>query len=107
MTAPDLRPRPHPAPPPSEGPEQTHAGDDLGFDLPAPAVITWPRATVLGVVAVAVLAGAFAFGYLPRRAERAALVAATNASDGALLHVDVVSPKEGSSDRAIALPGSV
>jgi RND family efflux transporter MFP subunit len=80
---------------------------DLGFDLPAPASISRSRALVLGVCALVVLGGAFAFGYLPRRAERLALADAAGVGESTLPRVDVVAPKEGSSDRAISLPGSV
>lgn len=80
---------------------------ELGFDLPAPATVSRSRALLLGFGALAVLAGAFAIGYLPRRADRAALVESAQVGGEAALRVEVVSPKEGSSDRAISLPGSV
>jgi membrane fusion protein (multidrug efflux system) len=89
-----------PPPPPPEG-------HDLGFDLPEPAAISRGRALALGLAGIAVLAGAFVIGYLPRRAERAALVQATQTAGGALLRVDVIAPKRSSSDRALSLPGSV
>jgi RND family efflux transporter MFP subunit len=82
-------------------------GHELGFDLPPPATVSRSRIVVLGLVGVAVLGAAFVVGYLPRRAERAALVQATQAAGGALLTVDVVTPKASSSDRALSLPGSV
>jgi RND family efflux transporter MFP subunit len=82
-------------------------GDDLGFDLPPPASISRSRLLLLAVGAVAVIAGAVAVGYLPRRAERAALVEATHATDTSLMRVEVITPKTGSSDRALSLPGSV
>ena len=82
-------------------------GHDLGFDLPEPATISRTRVLVIGLVGVAVLGAAFVVGYLPRRADRAALVQATQQAGGALLSVDVITPKEGSSDRALSLPGSV
>jgi RND family efflux transporter MFP subunit len=82
-------------------------GHDLGFDLPEPAAISRTRVVVFGLVGAAVLATAFVFGYLPRRAARAALVESTHAAGSALLSVDVVTPKASSSDRALSLPGSV
>ncbi|HEY3818023.1 MAG TPA: efflux RND transporter periplasmic adaptor subunit [Polyangiaceae bacterium] len=82
-------------------------GHDLGFDLPQPAAISRARVLVLGLVGVGVLGVAFAVAYLPRRADRAALVQATDVAGGALLRVDVMAPKQGSSDRALSLPGSV
>ena len=82
-------------------------GHDLGFDLPQPAAISRTRVLVLGFAGVAVLATAFVVGYLPRRADRAALVEANHVAGSALLNVDVVTPKVSSSDRALSLPGSV
>jgi RND family efflux transporter MFP subunit len=89
-----------PPPPPPEG-------HDLGFDLPEPAAISRGRVLVLGSVGIAVIAAAFVIGYLPRRADRTALVQANLVAGGALLSVDVVTPKVSSSDRALSLPGSV
>jgi len=89
-----------PPPPPPEGHE-------LGFDLPQPAAISRTRVLVLGLLGVGVLGAAFVFGYLPRRADRAALVQANQVAGGALLSVDVMTPKASSSDRALSLPGSV
>ena len=86
---------------------QPPAGHDLGFELPPPAAISRTRAVVLVVVGASALAFAFAFGYLPRRAARADLVEQAQGAEGALQRVDVVKPKEGSSDRALLLPGSV
>ncbi len=80
---------------------------ELGLDLPAPATVSRSRALLFGLGALAVLAGAFAFGYLPRRAEKAALVDGALVGGEAVMRVEVVAPKEGSSDRAISLPGSV
>ena len=90
-------------PPPPPPPE----GHDLGFDLPQPATISRTRVLVLGLVGVGVLATAFVVAYLPRRADRAALVEANHAAGSALLSVDVITPKVSSSDRALSLPGSV
>jgi RND family efflux transporter MFP subunit len=80
---------------------------DLGFDLPPPAKVS--RKGLVGIVGgvVAVIALAFAAGYLPKRQERAALddVAAANADR--VTRVEVVTPKVGQRDRAALLPGSV
>jgi RND family efflux transporter MFP subunit len=80
---------------------------ELGFDLPAPATVSRSRALLIGLGALAVLGGAFAIGYLPRRAQRAALAESAELGGEAVLRVEVTTPKEGSSDRAISLPGSV
>ncbi len=82
-------------------------GDDLGFDLPPPVAVSRSRAIVLSVAAASLLAGAFFVGYLPRRAARIALTEATPAGGEELLRVEVVTPRAGSSDRALSLPGSV
>jgi RND family efflux transporter MFP subunit len=88
-------------------PPPPHEGHELGFDLPQPAVVSRTRVLVLGLAGVVVLGAAFVFGYLPRRADRAALVQANQVAGGALPSVDVVTPKASSSDRALSLPGSV
>ena len=97
---------------PEEGVQRALTGaapgpEELGFDLPAPATISRTRALLIGACAIGVLGAAFVVGYLPRRAQQASLVEATSVGESALLRVDVVTPKEGSSDRAISLPGSV
>jgi len=84
-----------------------HPGDDLGFDLPPPATLSRSRAVFLGVGAVGVLGSALAVGYVPRHAERTALVEAARTSESALPRVEVVTPKARPSDRALTLPGSV
>jgi len=50
------------------------AADDLGFDLPEPAHPGRGRLFTVGVVAAALLAGAFLFGYLPKHRAKAELV---------------------------------
>jgi membrane fusion protein (multidrug efflux system) len=101
---PDLPPTITPEP---SAPAGTQPGHELGFDLPAPKTVSRTRAMVLGLVAVGVLAGAFAFGYLPRRAARTELADQAQAAGGALVRVEIVAPKAESSDRALLLPGSV
>ncbi len=88
-------------------PQEKHGAHDLGFDLPQPAVISRGRALALGLVGATLLGAAFVVGWLPRRAEQAALADATRASEGARPRVEVVAPKERSSDHALVLPGSV
>jgi RND family efflux transporter MFP subunit len=79
----------------------------LGFDLPPPARLSTGRAVALVLVAGVVLGGAFVIGWLPRHQARAALERGTESAQGARLRVEVVTPKVGSSDRALTLPGSV
>ncbi|WP_437487837.1 efflux RND transporter periplasmic adaptor subunit [Sorangium sp. So ce1014] len=90
-----------PAPPPGL------PADDLGFDLPPPAAMTRTRGVALGVGLVVVLGAAFAAAYLPRRSARAALEEGVRATEGAAPRVVVVAPQPVSSDRALALPGSI
>lgn len=80
---------------------------DLGFALPEPMTMSRTRAIGIGVLVVAVLAAAFVFGYAPRRRARAALEAGVVEAQGVARKVEVVTPKVGSSDRALTLPGSV
>jgi membrane fusion protein, multidrug efflux system len=99
MTAPGREPE-RPAAP-------VTASHELGFDLPPPASVSRGRVAVIAIVGVLVVGAAFFFGYLPRRHDQAALSEATVAAGKAQLRVDVVTPKIGSSDRALLLPGSV
>ena len=94
---------------PGPGPvgTQPHPAHELGFDLPPPTSMSRKRAVVLGVLAFGVLGVAFIVGYLPRRTARAELAEATKVAGSALMAVETVSPKAGSSDRALLLPGSV
>ncbi|WP_438027814.1 efflux RND transporter periplasmic adaptor subunit [Sorangium sp. So ce233] len=92
---------PAPAPPP--GPP----ADDLGFQLPPPAVMTRTRGVALGVGVLVVLGAAFASSYLPRRSARAALEEGVRAGEGAAPRVAVIAAQPVSSDRALVLPGSV
>jgi membrane fusion protein (multidrug efflux system) len=96
-------------PPPSQDgvPPPATAGHELGFDLPPPAAVSRGRAVWLLLAALLVVGGVFALGYLPRRQERAALADATEVAEHAQMRVETVTPKLGSSDRALSLPGSV
>jgi RND family efflux transporter MFP subunit len=82
--------------------------DDLGFDLPPVGKKGGgTRALAASAVVVVGIACAFAAGYLPKRAEHQQLLAeAKTGSSDDRPRVDVVAPKESSSDRAVALPGS-
>lgn len=94
-------------PPREEASRPAATGHELGFDLPAPANVSKGRAAWIVLLGLAALGAAFAFAYLPKRQERAALAEATQANESADLRILVVAPKEGSSDRALSLPGSV
>ncbi|WP_437985024.1 efflux RND transporter periplasmic adaptor subunit [Sorangium sp. So ce117] len=95
------------APPTTAPPPPGSPADDLGFDLPPPAVLTRTRGLALGVGLVVVLGAAFAAAYLPRRSARAALEQGARAAEGAAPRVGVVAPQPVSSDRALVLPGSI
>ena len=86
--------------------DPAHA-DELGFALPEPRRLSPGRAVVIGVVALGVLGGAFLLSWLPKRAAQHELATSTKSSEVALLRVQVVAPKAKSSDRSLALPGSV
>ncbi len=92
---------------PKAGPALPAGDDDLGFDLPAPVVMSKARLAVVALVGSGVLGSAFLVSYLPRRHDRAALEERTKTSDGALLRVQVIAPKVGSSHHALTLPASV
>lgn len=93
-----------PGPPASPGPL---VDDDLGFDLPSAASLSKTRLAVAAAVGIGVLGAAFAVAYLPRRHARAVLEEDAKTSEGALLRVEVISPKVGSSHHALSLPASV
>jgi RND family efflux transporter MFP subunit len=84
-----------------------HPVDDLGFDLPEAARLSKTRAVVAVGLGIAVLGGAFAMGYAPRRRARAELAESARGAEASRLKVEVVSPKLGASNRALSLPGSV
>lgn len=90
-----------PGAPPSAG-EQ-----NLGFVLPSARSIPKRRLITAGLIALAAIAVAFGFGYLPRRGQRRELAASVETARHALVHVEVISPKIGASDRTLALPGTV
>lgn len=92
---------------PTQDAEPERAGDDLGFDLPAPAVLSKTRIAAGIAIALVVLGGAFAAAYLPRRSARAALEASVKETQGAALRVEVITPQVASSERSLVLPGSV
>jgi RND family efflux transporter MFP subunit len=98
-------------PPPQVGEAQrksepAHA-DDLGFDLPEPAKPSRTRMVAMAAMVLALVAAAFLVAWLPKRHAQHALAASTTASQAAALRVQVVPPKVTSSDRSMALPGSV
>jgi membrane fusion protein, multidrug efflux system len=95
-----------PPPPPHTKSDPAHA-DDLGFDLPEPRRLTPTRAVAIAAAAVVVLGGAFLVAWLPKRAAQQDLASSTKSAESALLRVQVVAPKVKSSDRSMALSGSV
>ena len=97
---------PHEAAPPQTKSDPAHA-EDLGFALPEPRRLSPGRALVIGAVVVGLLGGAFLISWLPKRAAQHELATSTKSSAVALLRVEVVTPKVKSSDRSLALPGSV
>jgi RND family efflux transporter MFP subunit len=81
--------------------------DDLGFKLPEPAKPGAGRITVLIVLVLLALAGAFLFGYLPRREQSAALARDAKQVGTTALNVEVVQPKRIESSKPISLPASL
>ena len=87
--------------------DTTGSEPHLGFVLPEAKPIPKKRLVIAAVILFVVLVIAFAYGYLPRRGKRAALEAAAESSQRALVRVEVISPKLGASDRALELPGTI
>jgi RND family efflux transporter MFP subunit len=83
------------------------ASDDLGFDLPEPARMSTGRLAAIAVVVLVVLAAVFLVAWLPKRHAQKELAASTTSTQAAALRVQVALPKVKSSDRSMALPGSV
>ncbi|HTU60449.1 MAG TPA: efflux RND transporter periplasmic adaptor subunit, partial [Polyangiales bacterium] len=77
-----------PPTPPDTQPEQPV--DDLGFKLPEPAKPGAGRMTVLIVLVLLALIGAFLFGYLPRRDQSAALARDAKQTETEEVGVEVV-----------------
>ena len=90
-------------PPPQDAPPPATAGHELGFDLPPPASVSRGRAAWLVLAFLLVVGGVFAVAYVPRRQERVALAEASQVADRAQMRVETVTPKLGSSDRALSL----
>ncbi len=76
--------------------------DDLGFPLPVAA--RGSRVTVL-VVAVAVVGGAFTFGYLRQRKAHGEVPVVSGETKAS--RVEVLKPTALKSDRALSLPGTI
>jgi RND family efflux transporter MFP subunit len=83
------------------------SADDLGFDLPPPAKLSPTRAVAFAAIFVAILAAAFLVAWLPKRHAQHELATATKSAEAAAPRVQVIVPKVKSSDRSMALPGSV
>ncbi|MGC4094186.1 MAG: efflux RND transporter periplasmic adaptor subunit [Polyangiaceae bacterium] len=80
---------------------------ELGFQLPAPARLSrgfWLGATVVGAL---LLGSAFAFAYLPRAAQKRALLDKAVAVQQAVPRVYVVQPKLVADGHGLRLPGNV
>lgn len=81
--------------------------DEVGFELPEPAKVSGPRAVALALAALVVLGVVFLVVYLPRHRAHLALTSLAHSDTQAPLRVEVVVPRASSSDRSIALPGTV
>lgn len=90
---------PHSSTPPPQN-------DDLGFDIPDRARMTWKRGSITILFVGVALGGAFAWGWLPRRKATADLHQEAAARQGAPRRLEVIKPKLLASDQAIELPGS-
>ena len=87
--------------------DMTDGEPHLGFVLPEAKPIPKKRLRIAAAILFVLLVIAFAYGYLPRRGQRAALQAAAESSQHALPRLEVIAPKAGASDRAMELPGTI
>jgi len=85
----------------------TEGEPHLGFVVPEAKPIPKKRLGIAASILFVLLVLAFAYGYLPRRGQRAALQAAAESSQHANLRVEVIAPKAGASDRAMELPANI
>lgn len=92
---------------PSDPHDPSRAHSELGFDLPPPARTSAGRIGFFAVLGVAVLGCAFLVTWLPKRKARLELEASAQADVSANLRVDTISPKVLSSDRSLALSGTM
>ena len=83
------------------------SGDDLGFELPRPAVVSKKRVVAIVVAALVVVAVAFVVGYLPRKSAHRALAAGVALQENVKPRVELVTAKALTSDRALELSGTV
>lgn len=83
------------------------SAEELGFDLPPPARVTRSKALAVGAIVLLLLGAAFLVAWLPRRNAQKELASSTRTEGAALLRVQVKPPTVKSSDRSMALPGSV
>jgi len=81
--------------------------DELGFDLPEAKRLTRTRAVVLSLGFGALIAGAVAFGLVPKLTAEQALAESSKAAANSAPRVEVITPASGSSARSLRLPGSV
>jgi RND family efflux transporter MFP subunit len=81
--------------------------DEIGFALPKPASVSRGRLVLTAGVVVALLGGAFFFAFLPNRRAKTTLAETSHAERTALPRVDVVTPKEAGTSRALRLPATI
>lgn len=81
--------------------------DELGFDLPKPAVVTRGRVLLVALAVLGLLGAAFAVAFVPSRRGRAALLEAVHTERTALPRVEVVKPKEAAASRSLRLPATI
>jgi RND family efflux transporter MFP subunit len=86
---------------------QERDDEDLGFELPKPAMVGRTRIIAIVVGILVVVAAAFVIGYVPRRQARITLAEGTRTGEHAQAHVEVIAPKVVTSDHALLLPGSI
>lgn len=95
MTPPDQADPPRSAPP------------DVGFALPPPAKLKPITGIALVLLFLALGAGIFVLGYLPKRESQQELARSSQAREQTLPRVETVAPKLLESARALVLPGSI
>lgn len=91
-----------PTPRPSDAPSA-----DLGFALPEPARLSRGRAITLALVGVAVLGGAFALAFAPRRSAQAELAARAAQAERAAPRLTVAPAQLVAAERTLKLPASI
>jgi membrane fusion protein, multidrug efflux system len=93
--------------PPDQSEPPRSSTPELGFSLPAPAKLKPVTGIALLLLVLALGAGIFFVGYVPKRESKRELARSSQDDQQALPRVETIAPKLLESARALVLPGSI